>query len=152
MYIFMALALGCVNSRPAARGSQEAGLTQPRAHLIAHFCKYLRQANLLRTRVLSEGPVPLQYGPEREGRGEYAEEEVGEGEGDDEGVSGVCPELGRGEDDGEDDEVEDDPGEHDGDVDADDQLVDRGGDLQVPQDVTDVLQEEEAQRGESVEI
>ena len=28
-------ALGCVNSCPAARGTQEAGFTQPRAHLLA---------------------------------------------------------------------------------------------------------------------
>ena len=34
-------ALGCVNSHPAARGSQEVGFTQPRAHLIAHRCTYL---------------------------------------------------------------------------------------------------------------
>ena len=32
--------LGCVNSRPTARGIQEAGFTQPRAHLIAHLCTY----------------------------------------------------------------------------------------------------------------
>ena len=31
-------ALGCVNSRLVARGSQEAGFTQPRAHLTAHLC------------------------------------------------------------------------------------------------------------------
>ena len=31
-------ALGCVNSRPAAGGSQEAGFTQLRAHLIAQLC------------------------------------------------------------------------------------------------------------------
>ena len=34
------LALGCVNLRPAARGSQEVGFTQPRAHLSAHLCIY----------------------------------------------------------------------------------------------------------------
>ena len=33
------LALGCVNSPPAARGSQKAGFTQPRAHLLAKPCK-----------------------------------------------------------------------------------------------------------------
>ena len=39
-------ALGCVNYLPpAARGSQEAGFTQPRAHLIADPCKCV----LLRT-------------------------------------------------------------------------------------------------------
>ena len=32
-------ALGCVNSPPAPRGSQEAGFTQPRAHSFAHPCK-----------------------------------------------------------------------------------------------------------------
>ena len=32
-------ALGCVNSPPAARGSQEAGFTQPRAHSFAQPCK-----------------------------------------------------------------------------------------------------------------
>ena len=32
-------ALGCVNSRPMARGSQEAGFTQPRAHLLADPCR-----------------------------------------------------------------------------------------------------------------
>ena len=31
-------ALGCVNSPPAARGSQEAGFTQPRAHSFAQPC------------------------------------------------------------------------------------------------------------------
>ena len=30
--------LGCVNSRMAARASQETGFTQPRAHLIADVC------------------------------------------------------------------------------------------------------------------
>ena len=30
--------LGSVNLRPAARGSQEAGFTQPRAHLLADSC------------------------------------------------------------------------------------------------------------------
>ena len=32
-------ALGCVNSPPTVRGSQEAGFTQPRAHLIADPCR-----------------------------------------------------------------------------------------------------------------
>ena len=32
------LALGCVNSSPPARESQDAGFTQPRAHLIAELC------------------------------------------------------------------------------------------------------------------
>ena len=31
-------ALGCVNPPPGARGSQEAGFTQPRVHLVAHLC------------------------------------------------------------------------------------------------------------------
>ena len=31
--------LGCVNSHPAARGSQEAGFTQPRYHTLAEPCK-----------------------------------------------------------------------------------------------------------------
>ena len=31
-------ALGCVNLSPAARGSQEAGFTQPRAHSLAQPC------------------------------------------------------------------------------------------------------------------
>ena len=35
-------ALGCVNLRPVARGSQEAGFTQPRAHLIASPSLYLK--------------------------------------------------------------------------------------------------------------
>ena len=30
--------LGCVNSPPAARESQEAGFTQPRVHFLAHPC------------------------------------------------------------------------------------------------------------------
>ena len=34
------LALGCVNSRPAARGSQEAEFTQPRDHSFAERCTY----------------------------------------------------------------------------------------------------------------
>ena len=32
------LTLGCVNSRHAARGCQEAGFMQPRAHSLAHLC------------------------------------------------------------------------------------------------------------------
>ena len=31
--------LGCVNPRPVAKGSQEVGFTQPRAHLIAQFSR-----------------------------------------------------------------------------------------------------------------
>ena len=30
--------IGCVTSRPAARGIQEAGFTQPRAHFLADPC------------------------------------------------------------------------------------------------------------------
>ena len=30
--------VGCVNSHPAARGSREAGFTQPRAHLLVQLC------------------------------------------------------------------------------------------------------------------
>ena len=37
--------LGCVNSRPAARESLEAGFTQPRAHLIAHMCTGFHSSN-----------------------------------------------------------------------------------------------------------
>ena len=33
-------ALGCVNPRPAARGSQEAGFTQPRDHTLAGPCSF----------------------------------------------------------------------------------------------------------------
>ena len=33
-------ALGCVNSHPAARGSQVAGFTQPRVPLLADPCTY----------------------------------------------------------------------------------------------------------------
>ena len=33
-------ALGCVNSCPMARGSQEVGFTQPRAHLFVDPCTY----------------------------------------------------------------------------------------------------------------
>ena len=33
-------ALGCVNSPPSARGSQESGFTQPKAHLLADPCTY----------------------------------------------------------------------------------------------------------------
>ena len=36
----MGLSLGCVNSLPTARVSQEAGFTQPRAHLLAYPCIY----------------------------------------------------------------------------------------------------------------
>ena len=32
--------LGCVNSRPVARGSQEAGFTQPTDHFLADPCMY----------------------------------------------------------------------------------------------------------------
>ena len=34
----MRWSLGCVNSLPAARGSQEAGFTQPRVHSFAQPC------------------------------------------------------------------------------------------------------------------
>ena len=34
-------ALGCVNSPPAARESQEAGFMQPRVHCLAHPCTCL---------------------------------------------------------------------------------------------------------------
>ena len=37
----VALALGCVNPRLAARGSQGAGFAQPNAHLIAHLSKMI---------------------------------------------------------------------------------------------------------------
>ena len=33
--------LGCVNSRPAARGTQAAGFTQPRNHLLEHLYIHL---------------------------------------------------------------------------------------------------------------
>ena len=33
--------LGCVNSRPTARGSQEAGFTQPRDHSFAQRCMWI---------------------------------------------------------------------------------------------------------------
>ena len=33
--------IGCVNSRPVARGSQEAGFTQPREHLLADPCTHI---------------------------------------------------------------------------------------------------------------
>ena len=46
-------ALGCVNSPPAARGSQEAGLTQPREPLLADPCTYAQSipdtASVVRT-------------------------------------------------------------------------------------------------------
>ena len=32
--------LGCVNSQPTARGCQEAGYTQPRAHSFAQPCTF----------------------------------------------------------------------------------------------------------------
>ena len=38
-------ALGCVNSPPAAGGSDEAGFTQPRAHFFAQPCIYFRVTN-----------------------------------------------------------------------------------------------------------
>ena len=41
-YVLQSLAtvwtLGCANSHPMASGSQDAGFTQPRDHLIAHLC------------------------------------------------------------------------------------------------------------------
>ena len=40
-------ALGCVNSTPAARGSQEAGFTQPRAHSFPQPCKRLRELRIV---------------------------------------------------------------------------------------------------------
>ena len=49
---------------------------------------------LKRTCVLSERPVALEDGPEGERRREDAEEEVGEGQGHDEGVARVRPQLG----------------------------------------------------------
>ena len=38
-------ALGCVNTLPAARQSQEAGITQPRVHLLADPCTYMIYAS-----------------------------------------------------------------------------------------------------------
>ena len=35
------LALGCVNLPPGARGSQDAGFTQPRYRLSVHLCTYI---------------------------------------------------------------------------------------------------------------
>ena len=92
------------------------------------------------TRVPSERPVPLEHRPECERRGEDAEEEVRGGERDDERVARVRPQLGRGDDDGEDEQVEESAGEHDGDVQDQQQVVDRGGDVEVPQQQPDLLQ------------
>ena len=39
--------LGCVNSRPAARGSEEAGFTQPRVHFLAQTCTYITGAQCI---------------------------------------------------------------------------------------------------------
>ena len=50
--------------------------------------------------------------------------------------------LRRREDEGENDEVEEAPGEHDGDVDEEHKVVDRGGDLKVPQDAPKLLRKE----------
>ena len=36
--------LGCVNSPPATRGSQDAGFTQPRVHSLAHPCRVYAHA------------------------------------------------------------------------------------------------------------
>ena len=46
-------ALGCVNSPPAARGSQEAGFTQPRTHLIADPCNDFCTSFVGMTEILS---------------------------------------------------------------------------------------------------
>ncbi len=45
--------------------------------------------------------MAFQGGPEGEGRGKVAEEEVGDGEGEDEGDPRVEPQLGRAQDDDE---------------------------------------------------
>ena len=46
--------LGCVNSRPAARGIQEAGFTQPRDHYLADPC--IRTSRAPRRRRKSDLP------------------------------------------------------------------------------------------------
>ena len=40
-------ALGCVRAPSAATGSQEAGFTQPRAHLKAHLCTNLDEGEAI---------------------------------------------------------------------------------------------------------
>ena len=50
-------ALGCVNSIPAARESQEAGFTQPRAHFIVHLCAVVDSDH----RVLSKFVPPILF-------------------------------------------------------------------------------------------
>ena len=47
-------ALGCVNSRPVARGIQEAGFTRPRAHVLADPC--IRTSRAPRRRRKSDLP------------------------------------------------------------------------------------------------
>ena len=37
--------LGCVSSPPAARGSQEAGITQPSLRLLFHVCTVIKQGS-----------------------------------------------------------------------------------------------------------
>ena len=61
-------------------------------------------------------------------------------EGHDERVPGVVPELPGREDDGEGAEVEDGAEDDDGHVETDEQVVERLGDAQLPDDVVECLE------------
>ncbi len=84
--------------------------------------------------------MSLQRVPQCERRGEYAEGQVGEGKGNDEGVPRVRPQLGGGEDDGDDGDVEEGSEDHDGQVHAQEDSVQVGGDVHLLLDLTHVLQ------------
>ena len=62
--------LGCVNSPPTARGSQETRFTQPRAHLLADPCSLYsdndNEQSAQRSRPMSLGNVGA---PDRHARG-----------------------------------------------------------------------------------
>ena len=90
-------------------------------------------------RAPTQRPVAFKDIPQGQRGREDAQEEVRDGQGDDEGVPGVFPELLGGQDDGNDGQVEDAAEADDGDVEAQEETVDWLWDFQVPQDFVKVL-------------
>ncbi len=90
--------------------------------------------------VLAERPVAFQSRPQGKGRGEVAQEEVGQGQRQDERVPRVCPQfLGRDHRDQQ-DRVQGRAQDHHGEVDAQEKPVDVVGHFRVPKNVSDCLQ------------
>ncbi len=83
-------------------------------------------------RLPAERPVAFEGVPERERRGEVAEEEVGDGEGQDERVARVQTKFPGIEDDGQQADVEDGAEDDDGKVEAEQQIEGVLGHFRVP--------------------